>query len=139
MAAHVRTLLRWLLGALILATGIGKALDVGGFAGVLADYRLGLDDDALSILALMVCALEIGLGAWLLSGRRLPRAAATAMALNAAYCVLMTTALLRGLQLDNCGCFGVYFPSPLRWYSPLEDVALVAASWALMRLAPMAE
>ena len=62
MAAHVRTLLRWLLGALILATGIGKALDVGGFAGVLADYRLGLDDDALSILALMVCALEIGLG-----------------------------------------------------------------------------
>jgi uncharacterized membrane protein YphA (DoxX/SURF4 family) len=139
MAAHVRTLLRWLLGALILATGIGKALDVGGFAGVLADYRLGLDDDALSILALMVCALEIGLGAWLLSGRRLRRAAATAMALNAAYCVLMTTALLRGLQLDNCGCFGVYFPSPLRWYSPLEDVALVAASWALMRLAPMAE
>lgn len=139
MAAHVRTLLRWLLGALILATGIGKALDVGGFAGVLADYRLGLDDDALSILALMVCALEIGLGAWLLSGRRLRRAAATAMALNAAYCVLMTTALLRGLQLDNCGCFGVYFPSPLRWYSPLEDLALVAASWALMRLAPMAE
>lgn len=139
MAAHVRTLLRWLLGALILATGIGKALDVGGFAGVLADYRLGLDDDALSILALMVCALEIGLGAWLLSGRRLRRAAATAMALNAAYCVLMTTALLRGLQFDNCGCFGVYFPSPLRWYSPLEDLALVAASWALMRLAPMAE
>ena len=139
MAAHVRTLLRWLLGALILATGIGKALDVGGFAGVLADYRLGLDDDALSILALMVCALEIGLGAWLLSGRRLRRAAATAMALNAAYCVLMTTALLRGLQLDNCGCFGVYFPSPLRWYSPLEDLALVAASGALMRLAPMAE
>lgn len=58
------------------------------------------------------------------------------MALNAAYCVLMTTALLRGLQLDNCGCFGVYFPSPLRWYSPLEDLALVAVSWVLMRLAP---
>jgi len=131
-------LLRWLLGALILATGVGKALDVGGFAGVLADYRLGLEVDALSMLALLVCAVEIGLGAWLLSGWRLRRAAATAMALNATYCVLMTTALLRGLQLDNCGCFGVYFPSPLRWYSPLEDLALVAVSWVLMCLAPRA-
>ena len=138
MAMRARLLLRWLLGTLILATGVGKALDIGGFAGVLADYRLGLEADALSMLALAVCAVEIGLGAWLLSGWRLRRAAATAMALNAAYCALMTTALLRGLQLDNCGCFGVYFPSPLRWYSPLEDLALVAASWALMRLAPMA-
>ncbi len=76
---------------------------------------------------------------WLLSGWRLRRAAAGAVARNAAYCGVMTTALLRGMQLDNCGYFGVYFPSPLRWYSPLEDLALVAASWALMRLAPMAE
>lgn len=132
----VRALLRWLLGALILATGIGKALDVAGFAGVLATYRLGLGPDALAILALATCVVEIGLGTWLLSSWQLRRAAAAALLLNAGYCVLMTTALLRGLQLDNCGCFGVYFPSPLRWYSPLEDAALMAASWLLMRLAP---
>jgi hypothetical protein len=43
--------------------------------------------------------------------------------------------LWRGLDLDNCGCFGVYLASSLRWYSPLESLALVGASYLLLRLA----
>jgi hypothetical protein len=37
--------------------------------------------------------------------------------------------------LENCGCFGVFFPQPLRWYSPLEDLVLVGLCLALRRLA----
>jgi hypothetical protein len=43
---------------------------------------------------------------------------------------------VRGLDLTNCGCFGLFFPQPLRWYTPLEDVVLVALCYLLGRLAP---
>ena len=39
--------------------------------------------------------------------------------------------LFRGLDLPNCGCYGVFFPQPLRWYSPLEDLALVGLGYVL--------
>ncbi|MEO9101467.1 MAG: hypothetical protein ABI212_05925 [Burkholderiaceae bacterium] len=56
-----------------------------------------------------------------------------ALLLNLGYGVLLTASLLRGLELPNRGCFGVYFAQPLRWYSPLEDVLLMAASVVLIR------
>lgn len=130
-----RRALQLALGALILATGLGKALDIAGFAHVVGTYRFGFGADALLAIAVAIAAIELLLGGWLLSGWRLSRAAAIAMALNAGYFALMSTSLLRGLELDNCGCFGVYLASPLRWYSPLEDAALVALCWLLMRLA----
>lgn len=133
-----QALCRWLrigLGALIFATGAGKALDVAGFAEVIRTYRLALPDGVLLPIGACIAALELALGAWLVSGRRLVTAAHVSIALNAGYCVLLTSALWRGLELDNCGCFGVFFASPLRWYSPLESLALVGASIVLMRLA----
>lgn len=128
-------LLRLALGGLILATGIGKVLDLPGFVGVLHTYRLGLDDAALQAIAPAVSVLEIALGAWILSGWRLSRAMWATIALNAGYFLLLTSALLRGLHLPNCGCFGVYFAEPLRWYSPLEDLAIIALALLLLRLA----
>jgi hypothetical protein len=61
--------------------------------------------------------------------------ALVALWLNAGYAVWMTISLLRGLELTNCGCFGVFFPQPLRWYSPLEDLVLVGMCYALSRYA----
>jgi hypothetical protein len=75
------------------------------------------------------------LGAWMLSGWRLRDSALVALGLNAGYAVWMTISLLRGLELTNCGCFGVFFPQPLRWYSPLEDLVLVGMCYALSRYA----
>ncbi len=130
-----RPLLRVGLGGLILATGVGKALDVAGFVGVLETYRLGLGDAALEVIAPTIAVLEIALGLWILGGWRLRRALWASVALNAAYFVLLTSALVRGLDLPNCGCFGVFFARPLRWYSPLEDLALIALSLLLLALA----
>jgi hypothetical protein len=126
--------LRVFLGALMLATGVGKALDIPGFGEVIATYRLGLADELLVPIAFAIAAVELALGGWLLAGRRLAVAARVSIALNVAYAALLTSALWRGLALDNCGCFGVYLPSPLRWYSPLESLALAGASYLLLRL-----
>lgn len=127
-------MLRAGLGALIFATGAGKMLDIAGFAQVIDTYQFGFGMDALLAIAITIASIELLLGIWMLSGWHLARAAIAAMALNAGYFVLMTSSLLRGLELDNCGCFGVYFASPLRWYSPLEDMALIVLCWLLLRL-----
>ena len=132
------TAVYWLLslglGGLILATGVGKALDVPGFIGVLHTYRLGLGEMLLWAIGLAVTVFELTLGLWILSGRKLAGAMAFAMALNFGYFVLMTSSLWRGLHLQNCGCYGVYFAQPLRWYSPLEDVALILLSLLLLNI-----
>lgn len=134
LRAAVRWGLRTGMGTLILATGIGKMLDIAGFAQVIDTYRFGLGAETLSATAVTITAFELLLGIWLLSGRHLSRAAIAGAVLNAGYFVLMSSSLMRGLELDNCGCFGVYFASPLRWYSPLEDVALTILCLVLWRL-----
>lgn len=136
LTTAARWVLRLGLGGLILATGVGKALDVGGFVDVLQRYDLALGDTVLGLVAPLISTLEIALGAWILSGFRLRLAMWGAIVLNAGYCAILTSALLRGLDLQNCGCFGVFFAQPLRWYSPLEDLALIAAALALLLLTP---
>ena len=130
-----RLVLRFSLGALLLASGIGKALDEAGYVAVLRHYELALPEALVWALALGVTAIEVVLGACILAGWKLRLAAQAAALLNFVYFVVLTASLARGLQLDNCGCFGVFWARPLRWFSPVEDLALVAASLALAWLA----
>lgn len=58
-------------------------------------------------------------------GWQLPVGALIAMSLNGLYVIGLIVTLLRGLDLPSCGRYGVFFPHPLRWYSLLEDVAVV--------------
>lgn len=125
---------RIFLGILVLATGVGKALDLPGFIGVMRTYELGLPDWALWISGTAVTVFELGLGAWILSGRQLRLAALFSAFMNLGYMVLLTGALLRGLELQNCGCYGVFLARPLRWYTPLEDLFLIGVSIALFYL-----
>lgn len=113
----------WLLAAVLFATGLGKALDVAGFAQVLATYQ-ALPPGSESVVAVSVTLLELGLaGALLVPGwRRL--AAMGALLLFLGNAVLLSVTLLRGIDLANCGCFGVFLARPLRPWTPLEDLAL---------------
>lgn len=126
--------LRICLGFLILGAGVGKALDVPGFVGVMKTYELGYSEAALWPMAAGVSLFEIGLGSWILSGRRLRVAALLSVAMHFGYLILLTGALGRGLELENCGCFGVFLARPLEWYTPLEDAVLIAASYGLFYL-----
>jgi uncharacterized membrane protein YphA (DoxX/SURF4 family) len=134
MPVALRWVLQFLVGVVLLGSALGKSLDLPGFVAVLVTYQ-AFPDIALWPLAVAVTGFEWVLGAWVLSGRRLRTSALVAMGLNAGYAAWMTITLSRGLELANCGCFGVFFPQPLRWYSPLEDLVLVGMCAALSRYA----
>lgn len=133
--AIIKRLLSWLcrlvLGVIFLATGAGKALDLPGFIGVMKTYELGWPDWALWVSGTAVTLAELILGLWILAGWRLRWAALLGALMNTGYFVLLTSALWRGLELQNCGCYGVFLARPLRWYTPLEDLWLIAAAVAL--------
>ena len=78
---------------------------------------------------------EAVLAVWLASGRHLTRAALGVTLLHCLYFAWIAIALARGLQLTNCGCFGVYWPRPLTLFTLMEDGALVIAAYALFRAA----
>lgn len=137
--SRAATFLRVLLGLLVLGSGIGKLLDVGGFSRVLATYELGLSECALLALSVAVVAYELALGIWMLSGKRVAWSALANAVTSFGYVVILSATLLRGLELRNCGCFGIFLPRPLTWVTPLEDVVLVALSLALFRIVRKAE
>jgi uncharacterized membrane protein YphA (DoxX/SURF4 family) len=129
-----RLVLRIALGLLILGTGVGKAFDLPGFVRVMETYGL-LTSAFLYPVAVAVTISELVLGVWLLSGWRPATAALAAIAVSLGYAVLLSLTLARGLDLKNCGCFGIFLARPLRWFSPLEDLALAGLSWLLYRRA----
>ncbi|MGH8592772.1 MAG: MauE/DoxX family redox-associated membrane protein [Gammaproteobacteria bacterium] len=126
-----RTLLwaiRSLLGALFLATGIAKLLDNRGFAQVIATYELSIPEPGLLPLALGVSLLELAVGMNILRGRRLKQNVLATLVFHIGYTALAAATLVRGLPIENCGCFGVFLARPLRWSTVGEDLALTAVS-----------
>jgi uncharacterized membrane protein YphA (DoxX/SURF4 family) len=126
--------LRLVLGILIAGAGVGKLLDIPGFVKVIHTYKLNLPAWLAWLIAVGVTVFELILGIAILSGFHLHTAAVWSIIMHTGYFVLLTTALLRKLELKNCGCFGVFLARPLMWYTPLEDLALIALSYWLLRL-----
>lgn len=122
--------LAWLLAALHAATALGKLLDLPGFAGVLADYRI-LPPPLVPPAAALAVVAELAVAAGLLLPAFRFRAALGAAALAALYAVVLVATLLRGIGLANCGCFGVFLARPLTVFSPFEDLALLALALLL--------
>ncbi|MEO8430875.1 MAG: MauE/DoxX family redox-associated membrane protein [Acidobacteriota bacterium] len=123
---RTRTVLRLAIGAILFVTAIGKLLDVPGFARVLGTYR-ALPDAAVFPAAVAVPAAELLLALWLFSDRRPLGAAVAALLMHLAYAAWSATAILRGLALPNCGCFGVFLPRPLGWSTVAEDLVVAGA------------
>jgi hypothetical protein len=124
-APQVSTWAAWLVALALLATGTGKALDVPGFALVLAEYRL-LPVGSEPFVALAVTLAELGLAMALLHPATRVMAAWGAVLLFMANAAVLSLTLLRGVPLANCGCFGVFLARPLRVWTPLEDIVLAA-------------
>lgn len=121
---------RLLISGVLLASALGKSLDLSGFVDVVATYRL-FPDWSIWPVALGITGIEWGLAVWILVGWQLPTGALMAMMLNGLYAMGLFVTLIRGLDLPNCGCYGVFFPQPLRWYSPIEDLVLVGMCYVL--------
>ncbi|MBR0656818.1 MauE/DoxX family redox-associated membrane protein [Plastoroseomonas arctica] len=117
-------LVAWILALVFLATGLGKALDVAGFAAVLDEYRLFPRAPLLPIAALIV-VVELGIAVGLAQPRWRHGGAIAAGAVSAANALVLTATLIRGIPLENCGCFGVFLGRPLTWATPIEDLILL--------------
>lgn len=118
---------RSLLGALLVAMAAGQLSDVGGFARILDGYRM-FPGRMPTVAAWAFIAAEVMAGAALVRGRR--GGAALSVGLALAWTVLGAQAFARGLTIDNCGCFGVHFGQPLRWWVLVEDAEFIAvAGW----------
>jgi hypothetical protein len=109
--------MRWVtfgLGALFLAQGLGKLLDVDGYVAALGRFPL-VPADAARPLGVSWIAVEMATGIALLAlssgrarGTALRIASGAAVTLAAAYAVLAYHGYLAGADVPNCTCFGVY-------------------------------
>jgi len=121
----VHLALRWVLGLTLVTTALGKALDVPGFRDVLRDYDL-FPVWSLWLIALTMPLVEAVIAATMLTGRWLRAGILASGLLHGGFAVVLTVELLRGVDLQNCGCFGVFLARPLTWFSPLEDLVMLS-------------
>jgi hypothetical protein len=131
--------LLWLWFVLLLAiSGMAKLINMPGFYPVVANYQV-LPALLVTPAAWALALTEVGLALWLASRWQARRAAGLVVGLHALYWFWLLAALLRGLALSNCGCFGAYWARPLTLYSLLEDGILLAMSLWLWRSSPPAK
>lgn len=94
---------RLLLGATFAYAGALKALDLAGFAGQIAAYRL-LPEAGNYLLAATLPWTELLAGVLLLTGRKARPAALLLGLLDLLFIAALSLAWVRGLTID-CGCF----------------------------------
>jgi uncharacterized membrane protein YphA (DoxX/SURF4 family) len=126
--------LRIFFALLLFASAVGKLLDMPGFYRIVESYNV-LNASLVPPLAWLLAITEFSLAVWLVVGYRLIWAATTIIALHMIYFLWIGAALIRGLNIANCGCFGVYWPRPLSPYTLLEDTILLSLACLLWRAA----
>ena len=124
-----------LLGLILLLTGVTKLLDLPGFAAIVGTYQV-LPETLRFPAALAIMGIELVLGVCLLIGWQVRLAAGAALLLHLSYTGWSLLGVLRGLQIPNCGCFGVFWPRPLGWSTVGEDVALSVLCGITLLIAP---
>lgn len=126
---------RWYFSALLLAMALGQALVFRGFVEILRDFHVGGANAAWAI-GIALFAGEV-VTAVLLLGRTGWRKAGAAFGLltTVGWTALAVQAFARGLEVDNCGCFGIYLGQPLRWWVLLQDAWFVGiAAWVWLQV-----
>ena len=96
---------RVFVGAIFLLAGLTKIWAPGSFAAALLAYGV-LPVNLVFWVSTIFPWLEVALGLALLAGIFNRFAAWSAIVLLLGFCALIAQALLRGLSLEDCGCFG---------------------------------
>ena len=113
---------------LLLTTAIGKLLDNRGFAEVISTYQFGIPETLLLPLGLSVSLFELALAGGVIANIRMKFCAQLVILMHVGYTVLAVITNLRGLDLPNCGCFGIFLARPMTWATVLEDSILTLLS-----------
>jgi Methylamine utilisation protein MauE len=126
--------IRWFFVLLLAASSIGKLADMPGFFAVIKSYAL-LPQEVIPISAWALAIFELFLAIWMAMGKRIYVAAIFVIALHLVYLAWLVIALARGLDIPNCGCFGVFWARPLTWFTPVEDLILLVLAILMWRSA----
>ena len=115
---------------------VGQLLSWSQLPEILGAYRV-LPAAALPWAAAALIAGELVAGIWLLVRPRSHRLAPVWVyaAVSVVWAGLALQAQLRGLQVDNCGCFGVYLSQRLSWFVLAQDALLLGYAVLMVRSA----
>jgi len=127
----LKIFLRIMLGLLLIATGVGKLLDIPGFIGVIEAYDLLPAWSAVAV-GYLLPFVELVTGIGLVFKMQTHFAAWSAVGLHVIFLTGVIITLVRGLELDNCGCFGVFWARPLTLQTVFEDSLLLLISIFLL-------
>jgi hypothetical protein len=125
--------LRYFIASVLLLTGIGKLLDVPGFIEVIDTYKI-IPTFLQPAVAVSMVLIELKIAENLFRKINLKITALAATALHVCFTLLATLTLLRGIEVPNCGCFGVFWARPLTFITVAEDVFMVGVCVLLLKL-----
>lgn len=124
-----------MLGVLFTGMALGQALSWSHMPEILAAYQMpGVANHGFVagfIAAQLVCGL------WLLTR---PRSTSLApvwlyVAVALLWAGLGLQGMLRGLDVANCGCFGIYLTQRLSWFVLAQDALLLLYGYLMIRSA----
>jgi len=118
--------LRYFIASVLLLTGIGKLLDVPGFIQVIDTYKI-IPTFLQPAVAVSMVLVELKIAENLFRKINLK--------INA----LATLTLLRGIEVPNCGCFGVFWARPLTFITVAEDIFMVGVCVLLLKILQIKE
>ncbi|MGH3737794.1 MAG: MauE/DoxX family redox-associated membrane protein [Micromonosporaceae bacterium] len=124
--------LRLVLGVVYVGMAVGQLVSWQQMPEILAAYRVMLDAQA---LAGVLIAGELVCGVWFLARPRSQNLAPVWVytAVSVVWAALGTQAYLRGLDVANCGCFGVYLTQRLSLFVLAQDALLLLYAGLMIR------
>ena len=125
--------LRYFIASVLLLTGIGKLLDVPGFIKVIDTYKI-IPIFLQPAIAVSMVLVELKIAENLFRNINLKITVLVATVLHICFTLLATLTLLRGIEVPNCGCFGVFWARPLTIITVAEDVFMVGLCALLLKL-----
>src|SRR2546423_7980147 len=129
MMVRALAVCRVALGAVFIWAAVTKLPDMAAFAQDVANYRVS-PAALVPLRAAAVVGIELLAGMALVIGVMERSAAAVLAVLLGAFTVLVTQALLRGIDL-RCGCFGG--DERASWWTVVRDLVMLATAIGVAR------
>lgn len=127
MLQQIALIFRVVLGLLFAVTGLLKLPDLKGFYVVLVSYNLFPSWFA-RVNAYVLPVVEVLAGVWLLTGFYLRYSTLFSVLLLFSSTLIVLIVLLKGRKVENCGCYGTMFKTPISWKKFAENVLWLGMS-----------
>lgn len=129
-----RYFLKIVIGALFIATSVGKFFLVSGVAREIKDYQLIPDSLALPA-AIALIAYELTVGIWLLTSKKTSWAAYAGIGLLTVFMLAKASMAIRGLPVSCDVCFGTFLSLPL-WANLILNTSMIIALLIVLKGLP---